>query len=72
MPPVFLMHCIGDKTVNYQNSVVLEKALLEKNVSHKFLLFDEFKKGGHGFGIKPNGKATGWIDEFLKWLLEIK
>ena len=71
MPPVFLLHCTGDKTVDYRNSVVFDKALTEKNVRHKFLLFDENKCGGHGFGIKPNGKTTGWIDEFLKWLEEL-
>ena len=68
MPPIFLLHCTGDKTVDYRNSVVLAKALTEKNVKHKFLLFDETGKGGHGFGIQPNGKATGWIEEFLKWV----
>jgi len=70
MPPIFLMHCIGDKTVDYRNSVAFEKALTEKNVNHKFLLLDEYGKGGHGFGIQSNGKATGWIDEFLKWIFE--
>jgi len=72
MPPVFLLHCVGDKTVDYQNSVVFEKALIEKNVSHKFLLLDEYRKGGHGFGIQPNGKATGWIDAFVDWVFTIK
>ena len=69
MPPIFLMHCIGDKTVDYRNAVVFEKALKEKNVEHKFLLFDEYGKNGHGFGIQPNGKATGWIDEFIFWVM---
>jgi len=70
MPPIFLLHCIGDKTVDYQNSVIFQKALSEKKIKHKFFLLDECGKGGHGFGINPNGKATGWIDEFLRWILE--
>ena len=70
MPPVFLMHCTCDKTVDYRNSVVFEKALIEKNVIYKFLLFDEYGKSGHGFGIQPNSKAIGWIDDFLKWIFE--
>jgi acetyl esterase/lipase len=70
MPPIFLLHCIGDKTVDYRNSVVFEKALAEKNVKNKFLLLDEYGHGGHGFGIQPVGKATGWIDDFLKWIFE--
>ena len=68
MPPVFLLHCTGDKTVDYRNNVVFDKALTENNIKHKFLLLDESGHGGHGFGIQPNGKATGWIDEFLMWL----
>ncbi|MDR0872792.1 MAG: alpha/beta hydrolase [Prevotellaceae bacterium] len=71
MPPIFLLHCTGDKTVDYRNSVAMDKALTEKNVKHKFLLFEENGHGGHGFGIQPNGKATGWIDEFLEWLNEL-
>lgn len=71
MPPVFLLHCTGDKTVNYRNSVVFDKALTANNVKHEFLLIDEDGHGGHGFGIQPNGKATGWIDEFLKWIKSI-
>jgi len=71
MPPIFLLHCTGDKTVDYRNSVVFAEALTEKNVPHKFLLLDEYGKGGHGFGIQPNGKATGWIEVFIKWLFEL-
>ncbi|MDR2684789.1 MAG: alpha/beta hydrolase [Prevotellaceae bacterium] len=68
MPPIFLLHCIGDKTVDYRNSIMMDKALTEKNVKHKFLLLDEDRRGGHGFGIQPNGKAAGWIDIFIDWL----
>ena len=68
MPPIFLVHCTGDKTVDYRNSLVMDKALKANNIKSLLLLFDENGHGGHGFGIRPNGKATGWIDEFLKWL----
>jgi acetyl esterase/lipase len=68
MPPVFLLHCVGDKTVNYRNSVVLEKELTEKNVKHTFLLFEDHGKKCHGFGIQPNGKATGWIERFIDFI----
>ena len=71
MPPVFLLHCTGDKTVDYRNSVFFDKALTEKNVKHKFLLIEETGRSGHGFGIQPNGKAAGWIDEFLKWIFSM-
>ncbi|MDR2972762.1 MAG: alpha/beta hydrolase [Bacteroidales bacterium] len=68
LPPIFLLHCIGDKTVDYRNSVVFENALIEHNVKYKFLLIDESRNGGHGFGIKPVGKATGWIFDFLNFI----
>ena len=71
-PPIFLMHCTGDKKVDYRNSVIFDKALTENNIKHKFLLFDEKGHGGHGFGIQPNGKATGWIDTFLEWVFEMQ
>jgi acetyl esterase/lipase len=71
MPPIFLLHLTGDKTVDYRNSAALDKALTEHGVPHKFMLIEENGHGGHGFGIQPNGKATGWIDEFLKWLLTL-
>jgi acetyl esterase/lipase len=72
MPPIFLLHCTGDKTVDYRNSEVLGKALTEKNVPHKFLLLEENGHGGHGFGIQPIGKVTGWIDVFLEWVRSIQ
>jgi acetyl esterase/lipase len=68
MPPVFLLHCTGDKTVDVRNSIVFDKALTQKNIKHTFLLIDESGHGGHGFGIQPNGNATGWIESFLKWV----
>jgi acetyl esterase/lipase len=69
MPPVFLLQCKGDKTVDYRNSVSYDEALSEKNVSHKYLLYDE---KGHGFGINPNGKTTGWENEFVLWVKKLE
>jgi len=71
MPPIFLLHCKNDKKVNYHNSVVFDKALTEKNVKHTFLLLDKCGHVGHGFGIQPKGNASGWIEEFISWILNI-
>jgi len=69
IPPVFLLHCINDKTVDYRNSVVFDKALTTKNVKHKFMLIDQCGHFGHGFGIKPGGKGQNWINEFISWVM---
>jgi acetyl esterase/lipase len=73
MPPVFLLQCKGDKTVNYRNSECYDKALSEKNVEHKYLFFDEKKQGfkGHAFGIHPNGITDGWHHEFVSWVQSV-
>lgn len=71
MPPVFLLHCTGDKTVDYRNSVVLDEALTRKGVFHKFMLVDEHRHGGHGFGVQPIGKVSGWINSFVEWLSDM-
>ena len=73
MPPVFLVQCVGDKTVDYRNAVNYHRALTEKGVPHVFKLYDE---PGHGFGVNPKqGKGAGqaplWTQEFIPWLKEI-
>lgn len=71
MPPFFLLHCTGDKTVDYRNSVVLDEALTRKGVFHEFMLIDEYRHGGHGFGVQPIGKVAGWLNSFVEWLFGI-
>jgi acetyl esterase/lipase len=65
MPPVFLLHCKDDKTVDYRNSVRYYEALVEKNIPCKLLLYE---RSGHGFGIAPKGEAAEWRHEFVRWL----
>ena len=72
MPPTFILACVDDPVVIYENSVRLDKALSEKGIPHKFVTYP---KGGHGFGMKENSyimKETHWNDEdLLPWLKEI-
>lgn len=73
-PPVFLMNCVDDPIVDYRNSVLMDSALTVHHVPH---LYIQYKTGGHGFGTtwsKTSQEASGWFDEFLKWLtaLELK
>jgi len=72
MPPVFLMHCRYDKTVDYRNALNFQKALKEKGVPNHFKLYEE---SGHGFGIHvkdPDKKAPTWIDDLIPWLKDIR
>ncbi|MDR0680956.1 MAG: alpha/beta hydrolase [Dysgonamonadaceae bacterium] len=71
MPPIFLIHCQHDKTVDSRNAYYYCKALEEKGVNCNFTLYDE---KGHGFGINPksgNGEAFSWNTKFLSWLKTI-
>lgn len=68
MPPVFLLNCEDDPTVDWHNSVILDSALTAERVPHKYL---RFKSGGHGFGAdrkKYTAETGGWQKEFIKWL----
>ena len=67
-PPVFLVNCVDDPIVTYQNSVLLDWALTEKGVPHRYI---QYKKGGHGFGAnaeKGSPESRAWMNEFLVWL----
>ena len=69
MPPVFLIHCTKDKTVDYRNSVYYHKALIRYDIPCDFTLYDE---KGHGFGIDPQSShAPSWINNFIPWLQKI-
>ena len=63
MPPVFLLACKDDETVDYRNSVDLDQALTEAGVSHEFVLRET---GGHGFGMN-----YGWGDTLYSWLKKL-
>jgi acetyl esterase/lipase len=69
MPPVFLIQCAGDKTVDYRNAENYAVALKKKNVPHFYKLYHE---QGHGFGIrKGKGEARQWHQWFMNWLKNI-
>lgn len=71
-PPVFLVNCVDDDVVRYENSVVLDSALTREGVPHVYL---QYKVGGHGFGasdVKGSEECRRWKDEFLKWIMKVK
>lgn len=70
LPPVFLVNCIDDPIVKYQNSILLDTALTAKHIPH---LYIQYKTGGHGFGSnpKPFTEAIAWKKEFVNWIKKI-
>lgn len=71
-PPVFIVNCVDDDVVDYQNSMLLDSALTAKNVEHRYI---QYHTGKHGFGAsetKGTEECRQWKNEFLKWLREIK
>ena len=71
-PPIFLVNCVDDPIVDYQNSVLLDSALNAKNIEHRYI---QYQTGGHGFGAsetRGTEESRQWKYEFLKWLEEIK
>lgn len=67
-PPVFLINCVDDPVVQYQNSELLDAALTQKNVPHRYI---QYETGGHGFGAsdeKGSPECRQWRNEFLAWL----
>lgn len=67
-PPVFLINCVDDPIVPYQNSVLLDSALSQKGVPHEYL---QYQEGKHGFGASDyygSQECREWRNEFLRWL----
>jgi len=67
-PPVFLVNCVDDPIVKYQNSELLDSALTQKGIPHRYI---QYETGGHGFGAseeKGSPECREWKKEFLDWL----
>lgn len=70
-PPVFLVNCKDDPVVKYHNSELLDSALTEKRVPHRYI---QYLTGGHGFGAADNRgtkECRQWRKEFINWLKEL-
>ena len=70
-PPVFLLRCDDDPVVDPKNSDLLDAALTEKGVLHRYV---RYHQGGHGFGAdkeKFTEETARWQAAFLDWLEEI-
>lgn len=67
-PPVFLVNCQDDPTVDYHNSILLDSALSANQIEHRYI---RYQTGGHGFGAseeKGTDESRQWKKEFLNWV----
>ena len=67
-PPVFLVNCVDDPVVKYQNSELLDSALTAHNIPHRYI---QYQTGGHGFGAsetKGTDECHQWKNECIQWI----
>ena len=67
-PPVFLVNCQDDPIVQYRNAELLDAALTERAILHRYL---QYQTGGHGFGAsqtKGTPECRQWKDAFMDWI----
>lgn len=67
-PPTFVWHNKDDRSVPYENSVMLKNALDEKGVRCELHLYE---RGGHGIGLAEGTDAAGWIDDAFAFLQSV-
>lgn len=70
-PPVFLVNCVDDPVVRYQNSVLLDSALTARDIPHTYL---QYRTGGHGFGAsesKGTEESRQWKKQCIQWILNL-
>lgn len=66
MPPVFLVHAGDDSLSAGDHSARFYQELRKAKVPAELHIYAD---GGHGFGIRKNGKASdAWPETFAKWL----
>jgi acetyl esterase/lipase len=65
-PPAFLVHSADDKAVPVMNSIGYFRGLQKNNIPVELHIF---QKGGHGYGLSPNGGTeSSWPGLCIKWL----
>ncbi len=66
-PETYLWQGRNDQCISFENSLIMDKALTENNVKHKYVVYDDTC---HGFGVGKGTCAEGWIDDMLKFFNE--
>ncbi len=68
-PPAFFVHAKDDKTVPYENSVLMNEALKKHKIDTDIYLYE---KGGHGFGLINRTSDVDWFNLLANWLKKEK
>ena len=65
-PPAFLVHSSDDNAVPVKNSIGYYMGLQKNKIPTELHIF---QKGGHGYGLSPNGGTeSSWPDLCIRWL----
>jgi acetyl esterase/lipase len=68
-PPIFFVHAKDDKTVPFENSVLMNEALKQNKVDTDIYLYE---KGGHGFGLINKTSDVDWFNLLADWMKKEK
>ncbi|MBB6239088.1 acetyl esterase/lipase [Pedobacter sp. AK013] len=68
-PPTFLVHAKDDKTVPYENSLLMNEALKKNKVDTDIYLYEN---GGHGFGLINKTSDVDWFNLLAIWMKKEK
>ncbi|WP_406824218.1 alpha/beta hydrolase [Pedobacter sp. KACC 23697] len=68
-PPVFFVHAKDDKTVPYENSVLMNAALKQHQIDTDIYLYE---KGAHGFGLINKTSDVDWFNLLAQWIKKEK
>ena len=65
-PPAFLVHSADDNAVPVMNSIGYFRGLQKNKIATELHIF---QKGGHGYGLSPNGGTeSSWPELCVKWM----
>ena len=68
-PPTFFVHAKDDKTVPFENSVLMNEALKQNKVDTDIYLYE---KGGHGFGLINRTSDVDFFSLLTNWMKKEK
>jgi acetyl esterase/lipase len=65
-PPTFFVHADNDPSVSVEQTLLMYKALRQKNIPAEVHILSE---GGHGFGLATNNEhVASWTNSMKLWL----